>query len=165
MENPYLVSLIIAGYAAIVATGTLIWNILKERRKIRLKFDGYGEFESETDAGELITEYKVEIMIINDSYKPITIKRLGISYGYYLDSYYQLNDVLGKRLKVKQDLSPGDSQIWAIPMKELVGKDGKPAKYVYVEDGTFKRYKTKIPKYVLNDSVLSSPFNSGSQNV
>ena len=109
-----------------------------------------GEFESETDTGELVTEEKVEVMIINDSHKPVTIKRVGVNYGSWDDEYYPLDDIVCQRLNLKQDLSAGDSQIWAIPMKTIKGGiRGKPAKYVYVEDGRYKRTKMTIPKDVL----------------
>jgi len=148
MEIPNIVSLIIGGYAAIVATGALVWNILRERRKIRLKVDAIGKFKSNTDTGEPITEERVDIIIINDSNKPITIKRVGINYGSWNDEYDELdNNLCQKRLKLKQDLLPGDSQIWRIPMNDIKGVNrAKPAQYVYVEDGRYHRHRMKIPR-------------------
>jgi hypothetical protein len=147
-----IISFIIGGYAAIVATTALVWNILKERSKIRLKVIDFGEFESETDTGELKTEEKLRLSIINASYKPVTIKKVGFHYGSDNEDWYELDDPVCKRLNLRKGLSAGDSQIWAIPMEYIKERAKSEAvEYIFVEDGRYKRYKMRIPKYVLEE--------------
>ena len=151
MTIPSTLSFIVGVCAAVVATIALVWNIRKEKSRLKLKVESFGEFDSVADTGEVVTKEQVWVLIINDSYKPVIIKRVGFNYGSRADEYYELNDNVCQRLKLKTKLSAGDSQIWAIPMKDIKGRSGKPANYIYVEDGKYKRYKLKIPKYVLED--------------
>jgi hypothetical protein len=142
---PSALSFVVGVCAAVVATIALVWNIRKEKSRIKLRIDASGEFESETETGELITEERMDVLIINDSYKPVTIKRVGINYGSWHDEWHELDDFGCKLLKLKDHLNAGDSQIWSIPMKQIKGRS---ANYIYVEDGGYHRYKMKIPEYI-----------------
>lgn len=141
-----IISLIVGGYAAIVATAALMWNILKERSRIILKADSIGLFESQTESGEVTQEAAINVSIINNSYKPIILKRVGICYG-STTVHYELEDSVCQSLKIRQRLSAGDSQVWKIPIEQHRLKENIP-KYIYVEDGVYRQFRTPMSKFV-----------------
>lgn len=159
MSTVQLISAMVAGYAAIVATIALFWNINKEKSSLELRVDGWGEQDRFID-GETISEYQIEIAIINSSYKEAVIKRIGFDYG-RMGAYCDLGTPTGKEIGLKEVMSPGDRQIWTVSAQKLV-RNGLSLKYLYVEDGRYKRYKARIPKHIV-DGCLNKQNKINSQ--
>jgi len=140
MTTSNLIALVVGGYAAIVATAALVWNILRERHNVIVRVSpafGVGRFEGSE---------MVAIEIINKGHRPINIEEV----GFFLSNGDKLiNPMAEHNLGWLKD---GDGMSYYVPKQEIeeMGKDVKKQGFrvvaAYVRDSTSTTYKGKIRK-------------------
>ncbi|MFC1965335.1 hypothetical protein ACFLWI_00055 [Chloroflexota bacterium] len=136
---------IIGIYGAIVSTGLLIWNILRDRPKVSLKINPIYALDHD---GIICKE--VEVIVINKSREPIRIEEVGFTMFAsfpisFMDrftfspSYFDLPEILV--------IKGRDKQVFKISAKVLEQHaSGTAIEYYWVKDATDKLYQKKIPK-------------------
>jgi len=139
-------------YGAIVATGVFVWNIVKDRPRIKIELFGIQDNKSK--------DYDIFVKIINKSSYPFKIDfysldnkrgRVGIDSPIYQEIQipsrdqhtlnFELNDI---RLEFKNN--------------EVTILDT-----FYVVDRTGRQYKKKIPSYIIKQAQVSSSSKEKSQ--
>lgn len=135
-------------YAAIVATSALVWNILREQRKVKVRLALNWQPTSPNDEiGEIV---QIGFIVINNSRYPVYIESVGVVFtngGNYSWDH--------STFVVDRCVRPG--------MKETYWKDyedfkkyhnGETIKFGYVEDATLKVYKARMPKKLVKEIIL-----------
>ena len=134
------VALGVGGYAALVATAALVWNIVREKRNVTVRVRyAFG-------VGYLEGEEKVAIEIVNNGRHPINIQEIGfrLSGGTKL-----FNPTTPGSLGWLKD---GDGTSHYIPRQEIedmsrkAKERGKRIVAAYVRDSTGKHYRGKVSK-------------------
>lgn len=144
MEVSDWIALGVGSYAAIIATGVLIWHIIRDRPKLVVKAAGI-HIPSEADSSpeELI---EMEIDIINKGRQPIYIEDIGFRFSN--DFEYSFSPSV---LNLEQCLQSGTKCTASINITNLKNrKYGRVVKFAFVRDSTGKVYKIRIPKYIKN---------------
>lgn len=127
-----------------MATGVFVWEIIKNRPKIKVEMRGI--------QGSKARDYTVYVEIKNFSEYPIKLDYYGFTGEKFVlpkDTNEEANQVLER-----------DHIMFNFPIDDLIwkAKDDTihPCKFFYVEDRTGKWYKKKIPDYIVAQAVLSS---------
>lgn len=129
-------------YAAIIATSALVWNILRERRKVKVKLEF--NFLATDPSGETGEMVQVGFTVINDSRYPTYVERVGFvfsdgfEYGYHHSTF-----------KVDRCVGPAMSTtVWVDTESIKSNSEGRIVKFGFVQDATLKTYKKTMPKWV-----------------
>lgn len=134
------ITLGVGSYAAIVATGALVWNVLRERRKVTVRVRyAFG-------VGTFIKSEMIAIEIINNGRHPINIQEIGflLSNGMKL-----INPSAQHNLGWLKD---GDGTSYYVPrqeiekMREQAKEQDARIVATYVRDSTSTYYEGKIRK-------------------
>jgi len=140
MTTSDFVALGVGGYAAIVATVAIVWNILRERHNITVRVRyAYG-------MGIFNVEEMVAIEVINNGQRPINIQEV----GFYLSDGRRLINPRGQHNLGW--LKDGDGISHYIPKQEIlemvkdVKENGLKVVAAYIRDSTSRYYKGKISK-------------------
>ena len=138
-------TVIVAIYAALVATAALVWNIVRENRKIKVSLATRWVPYDETLTDGYIEGIGVRVTNINQT--PIEIEVAGI--------YYSEKNCWGfGQFKIIQ---PGMTETYWIEkaLQQDLDKGIKPSKikYGYVSDASGKKHKAKIPQKILTQFV------------
>lgn len=141
MDISNWIALGVGGYAAIVATAALIWNILRERRKIKVKIKYALGF------GVLSGQEMVAIEVVNNGVRDINIQEHGFLCS---DKKTRLINPFDEH---SGRVISGDSKSYYIPIGEVRNmvreaklKGGLKIIGAYVRDGTGTYYKAGIQK-------------------
>ncbi len=137
----------VAIYGALVATGMLVWSIVKNRPRIKIEIWGISDKNRKG--------YTVTIIVINRSDYPIKLDYYGFrgkAGGKNVVSIYDTDDQIievPKRDQYKFEFKIDDLKI------EF--KDGTvyPHKFFYVVARTGKRYEKRIPKYIVKQAICT----------
>ena len=132
------ITLGIGSYAATVATAVLIWNILRERRKVTVRVRyAYG-------FGFLNGKESIAIEVINKGLRKINIQE----FGFLCSNGTRLIDLSAKH---NLEVESGDSKSYYIAMQEIKDmvreakeKSGLRITGAYVRDATGIYYKAGI---------------------
>lgn len=136
------IALGVGGYAAVVATSALVWNILRERHNVTVKIRYARSFGLPTTDRNMVA-----IEVINNGRHPINIQEIGFLLA---DKTKLVN------LKTQQKLGwlkDGDGTTYYIPKQEIeemvkgVKEHGERIVAAYIRDSTSRYYKGKISKH------------------
>ncbi len=135
----------IAAYAALVATGALLWNIIRITRRVKLTVaTRWRPFDETLTNGYLSG---IGLRLTNNGQFPIKIEVAGV--------YYTATGCWG--FGQNSIIDPGMSDVFWLHdeiIEELRdNKKSRRAKYGYVQDIGNKKYKIKIPNKVLREWV------------
>ena len=132
----------VAIYAGLVATGALIWNIIRDKPRVIVKVGP--ELRGSEDS------YNFPVHVINKTQRPVNIRAIGLVLS---DGPNYNFDPASHNLPI---LLPGDDRYttW-LEIKQLKEIRGKLSgfskrgiiKFIFVEDATGKAYKGRIPWY------------------
>jgi len=139
-------------YAAIVATSTLIWNIIRERRKVEFKiafnYQPSGMFwpdeEGFDDSWELT---QIGVTVVNNSRYPAYLQEAGVIFSDGSKCSYHHSD-----FAVDNRIDPGLNKTYWFDFErydEYIR--GKFLKFGYIIDGTLNISKKRIPKKIAID--------------
>jgi hypothetical protein len=79
MDAGNWIALGVGGYAAIVATAALIWNIFRERRRVKIKLEfNWIPYDSSLGPGEI---EQIGFTVINDSRYPAYLESAGVIFS------------------------------------------------------------------------------------
>lgn len=140
MTTSNIIAFVVGGYAAIVATAALVWNIFRERRNVTVRVRyAFG-------VGSLNGREMLAIEIINNGRRPINIQEVGFlcTKGIKL-----INPSAQHNLGWVKD---GDGTTYYVPRQEVedaieqAKEQGVRIKAAYVRDSTSTYYKGKIRK-------------------
>lgn len=135
-------------YGALVATGMLVWSIVKNRPRIKIEIWGIPDKNRE--------DYTVTIVVINKSDYPIKL------------DYYAFRGKSGGKNVVSPYYT--DDQIIEVPSRDQYAfrfkiddlkiefKDGTVHlhKFFFVVDQTGKPYEKRIPNYIIKQALYTS---------
>ena len=129
----------IALYGAVVATGLLLWSVLRDWPRIIVTVEFQGGFSNDESV-----IYYMNISIINKGRRAIRIDALGFTYMdggtlSFSPSFVNVERNLGPQTKafLQMDMD------W---VREITSN--KRCKFFWVKDETGKAYKRRLPKYV-----------------
>jgi hypothetical protein len=139
-------------YGAAVATGVLVWSIVKNRPRIKIDIWGIGEWVGERE------EYTVTVVVTNKSDYPIKL------------DYYGFRDKSKGKAVVSPYYPETDKPIVEVPSRDqytlrfkiddikIAFKDGTIHlhKFFFLADRTGKVYERKIPKYIISEALHTS---------
>ena len=140
METGSWIALGVGGYAAIVATAALIWNILRERRKVKIKVM-YAMGVGSLEGSEMIS-----IEVINKGPHDIRVEEYGFMLADKKTRLVNLSTSHSGYVKSR------DSVSFYIPLQEVkdmvaeAQKKGLQVTYGYARDSTGNCYKGKNKK-------------------
>ncbi len=123
-------------YASLVATTALIWNIVREKRKLVVRIGALWEDMEMFD-----------VTITNKSQRGININNV----GFILSGGVRYNLVIHE-LKIPKQITGEDSCTIYVKIAQVKGvlkALNQRIRLFCVEDGTGKLYKTRIPKLIM----------------
>ena len=140
-------TIVIAVIASLPGIAALVWNIWRERRKVKVKLD-FGWMPYDTN-GEEVERFEITFIVINDGRHPVYIERVGIvcSDDFEYSHHYSL-------FGVDRCIQPGAN--WTYVMyANFIKKhvEGRNIKFGIVEDATSKIYKKSIPKWAAKQLI------------
>jgi len=129
-------------YAVIIATSALVWNILREWRKVKVKLEfNLLPTDQSGETGEII---QVGFTVINDSRYPAYVERVGFAFSDGFEYGYDHST-----FKVDRCVRPGMSTtVWVDTKSIKSHSEGRIIRFGFVQDATFKTYRKTIPKWV-----------------
>ncbi len=129
----------VGSYAAIVASAALIWNIVRELRRIVIQV----EYMSWLDNGKTM----FVVYIINKTRRVVNIKNVGFIFSdglrFNLDT---------SSLKIPELIPGEDSCTFYLKIDDVkvpAKAFNKTFKFLCVEDGTGRLHKKRIPKWAM----------------
>jgi hypothetical protein len=142
MNTTNWIALIVGSYGAIIATITIIWNILRERRNVTVRI-GYA-----IGTGLLVGQEMLAIEIVNSGRRPIHIQEVGFlrNDGFKLINPRQNHDLW---------LKDGDGTNCYVPKHEIdemvtgAKAENKQIIGAYIRDSTNIYYKGKIRRHAM----------------
>ena len=135
MDTANWINLGIGIFASVIAVIALIWNIIRDKPKIKLRVELSG-FPGMTDID-------IETIVMNIGKSRIHIYEVGFilsidQYKGYGSGYFGLPKVL----------NPGEQWSFNKSVNELIVNTPEArVDYVLVRDGTDRQYKRKVPNY------------------
>jgi hypothetical protein len=132
------IALGVGGYAALVATAALTWNIIRETARIEISVGAIDMTDEDNPS--------FAVHIINRRHRQVNFGAIGLIFvdgvRFGLDKAH---------LNIPGEIPGEDRCTFYLDikkMKQTIKKLGRTAKFAYVEEATGRLYKTRIPKVI-----------------
>ena len=132
------IALGVGGYAALVATAALTWNIIRETARIKISVGAIDMTDEDNPS--------FAVHIINRRHRQVNIGAIGLIFAdgvrFGLDKAH---------LNIPGEIPGEDRCTFYLDikkMKQTIKKLGGTAEFAYVEEATGRLYKTRIPKVI-----------------